>query len=186
MIASASARDGVSLQRAQTGRRLARVGDARARSGNQIDEGTGRGCDSAQPAEQIQRGSLAGENRSRACRDFRPRPRRLRRVRLRPTRADVFAPSSSSENARNATGNPATIPPRRATIRAVAVRSGSTIASVVRSPPRPTSSSNAARTIGSAISSSDAWQPRKGTLREGFIGLRIVASIVAAAALAAR
>src|SRR6516162_5319055 len=82
--------------------------------------------------------------------------------------------------------SPARIPPLRATIAPRAVRSGATIDSLVRSPPRPISSSNAARTTGSAISSSDAAKSRKGTLGEGFITLRVVAPVVAPAALAAR
>src|SRR4029077_561759 len=59
---------------------------------------------------------------------------------------------STSSNANSAASSPATTPGWRPAITASTVASSGTIASVVMSPARPRSSSNAARTIGSMIS----------------------------------
>ncbi len=64
VIHTAAAADCVAFECAQPGCRLARVEDRRARALDEIDVPGGERCDSAEAAEDVERGSLAGEDRA--------------------------------------------------------------------------------------------------------------------------
>src|SRR5262245_2838526 len=64
VVDAASGPDGIFLQRTESRRRLARTGDARARAFDRLDVGCGQGGYAAQPSEEVERGSLGGEDRA--------------------------------------------------------------------------------------------------------------------------
>ena len=59
MVAAAAAADGVLLERAQAGRRLARVEDRRAGAVDELDESRGERGDAAEPRDERQLGGAA-------------------------------------------------------------------------------------------------------------------------------
>ena len=70
MVDPAAAADGVLLEGPQAGRGLARVEDRDAGAGDRVDEATGERGDAGQAAEEVERGSLAGEDRPRGALDL--------------------------------------------------------------------------------------------------------------------
>ena len=68
---AAPAAHGVLLQRPQTRRRLARVEDLRAGALDRVDEAASQRCDSGQAPEEVERGALSGEYRSRTAGEAR-------------------------------------------------------------------------------------------------------------------
>ncbi len=63
VVDAAAAPHGVLLERAQPGRRLAGVADARAGAVDRVDPGGGERRDAGQVAQQVERGALGGEQR---------------------------------------------------------------------------------------------------------------------------
>ena len=69
VVRAAAAAHRVLLERAQAGRRLARVEDARGRALGQLDEAARERGDPAQAADEVERDALAGEDRPRRAFD---------------------------------------------------------------------------------------------------------------------
>ena len=91
-VIDASATDnGISFQRAQTWRRLARIGDLRACTRNQVDERARCGRNTGEMREEIERGSLAGQNRTRWSVECRDPLARLNPIGVTTVDADLYA-----------------------------------------------------------------------------------------------
>ena len=141
MVRGAARRDRVLLERAQRRRRLARVEDRDA-AGRGVDE-QARACgDAREPLQEIERRAFADEQRPRARVDGGDRVARAARLAVAAVHGE---PSAVWRNASNATSSPARMQSALAMKTPRAGRPGATVASVVTSPSR-TSSSSARRT----------------------------------------
>ena len=151
VVPAASAAHRVLLERAQSGRRLARVEDLRAGAVDRVDVAAREGGDAREAAEQVERQALA----ARAARGRGPRVARSRPRSASPSAVDRLERGRSGRarrRRRRATSSPQTTPrllqagsaPRH-------VASSGTSASLVRSP-APRSSASQART-STAVSS---------------------------------
>ncbi len=76
VVRAAAAADGVLLERAQAGRRLARVEDRRAGALDRVDVAARQRRDAAEAAEQVERSALAGEHGARRPSTARAAPGR--------------------------------------------------------------------------------------------------------------
>ena len=154
MVRRAAGAHRVLLQRAQRRRRLARVEDRDAAAGR-VDEPARARRDAREPLQEVERRALADEQRARRCR----RPRRSRspgaaRARRRACARSTRTPGSSCRNASNATSSPASTQSALTRNTPRARCAGDTVASVVTSPSR-TSSSSARRDDVAVVSGQD-------------------------------
>ena len=140
------ARDRVLLERPQRRRRLARVEDRDAPAGRVDEPARARG-DAGQPLQEIERRALADEQRARRSVDRRRSPRpAAQRVAVVLVRRRRGQPGSSWRNASTATSRPASTQSALTRNTPRACCAAATVASVVMSPSR-TSSSSARRTM---------------------------------------
>ncbi len=168
--------------------RVSRIVDAGA--GDLVDVAAGQRRDPGQPADEVERGSLAGEDRARWSRDLGEHRRRASiRVPSARERATETALSSAAKTAA-ATATPQETPGSSSSSSARHRLSRGTSSSVVRSPPPTSSRSAVATTSAIACSLSSTFEPRLAALLEGDVAAgeavvfaREVAAEVHAAAL---
>ena len=150
MVAAAAHAHGVLLERAQAGRRLARAGDARPGAGDGVDDAAGGGGDAAQPAEEVERRALAGEQRrARAAHVGERGPGRDARAvgDAQISKLDRGIEQREGPRRQLEAGDAAGAAGHDAAARPLSP--AGTIASVVRSPARPRSSASARRSRSS-------------------------------------
>ncbi len=157
VIGAAAGADRIFLDRAQARRRLARADDPRLVARDRGDDGGRRAGDAAEAAEEVQRRALGGEDAARRPGRWSPwrRPARAPMPSGRSTatvdrRIDQAEGEHGEVEARRRRRLAGDEPRRR--LRA----SAGTMASVVRSPARPRSSSSVARTSGSIMMAGEA------------------------------
>ena len=173
MIAAAAHAHGVFLQGAQARHGLARAGHARAIRRHGPRDRCGGGGDAAQVAQEVQRHALGRQHGAGAALDARDLRARLQHAAVRARHAEADRRIQRAER------QPRQVQPGqhaswRATRRVSAWASAGTMASVVKSPARPRSSSSAARTTGSSITSGSGGTGRRSVAARASVFMLIM------------